>query len=62
MQVVAAVLDLLSSGKVVPVIYDPIYEGLESVGRGLSDLEGRKTWGKAVVRIRGKGQEVRAKL
>jgi NADPH2:quinone reductase len=53
MQVVSEVLDLLSEKKLKPVIYEPIYEGLEGVSKGLADLEGRKIWGKGVVRIRG---------
>lgn len=43
---------MVSSGKVVPMIYDTVYNGLEDLGRGLVDLENRKVWGKAVVRIR----------
>jgi NADPH2:quinone reductase len=42
----------LSAGQLVPAVFEPIYEGLESVARGLGDLEGRRTWGKGVVRIR----------
>lgn len=29
-----------------------ILQGLETVGEGLGDLEARKTWGKAVIRVR----------
>ncbi len=47
-----ALLELFSSGKVVPVVMEPIYDGLESLSRGLSDLQNRKTWGKAVVRVK----------
>jgi len=61
MQVVSEVLDLLAEKKLRPVIYDPVYEGVEEVGKGLVDLEGRKIWGKGVVRIRRDGGE-RAKL
>lgn len=49
---VTEVLDLLASGKVVPAIYEPVYPGLESVARGLDDLDKRKVWGRAVVQIR----------
>ncbi|KAK0529090.1 hypothetical protein OC834_000453 [Tilletia horrida] len=53
-----ALLDWFGSGEIKPVIFDPIYEGLESVPRALGDLAQRKTWGKAVVRIRKeKGQQ-----
>ncbi|WWD17442.1 hypothetical protein CI109_101883 [Kwoniella shandongensis] len=69
-RVTFAVLDLLSSGKVKPVLYDKMYKGLETVSEGLGDIEQRKVWGKAVVRIRdgagSKGsdedEKVRAKL
>ncbi|KAK4685609.1 NADPH:quinone reductase, partial [Tremellales sp. Uapishka_1] len=57
-KVVKEVLGLIASGKLVPQVYDPVYVGLEEVPKGLQELEGRKTWGKAVVRIR----EDRAKL
>ena len=64
-----AVAKLLADKKLDPVTFEPIYEGLESVSRGLADIEGRRTWGKAVARVRNdKGevvvgkQEARAKL
>jgi NADPH2:quinone reductase len=60
-QVVSEVLGLLAEKKLRPVIYEPIYEGLEEVGKGLKDLEERKIWGKGVVRIR-KERNVKAKL
>ncbi|KAF7315637.1 hypothetical protein MIND_00079200 [Mycena indigotica] len=45
-------LDLLTSGRVAtPVVYDKIYS-LETIAEGLQALENRKTWGKAIVRIR----------
>jgi NADPH2:quinone reductase len=43
---------MVSSGKLVPMIYDDVYDGLEDLVRGLGDLENRKVWGKAVVRVR----------
>lgn len=61
-QVVAEVLELLSSGKVVPAIYEPVYDGLESVSQGLDDLDKRKVWGRAVVRVRHDNNTERAKL
>jgi NADPH:quinone reductase-like Zn-dependent oxidoreductase len=43
---------LIQEGKIRPVVYDEVkYEGLESVPRALKDLEDRKVWGKAVVRV-----------
>ncbi len=33
-------------------MYDNVYDGVEEIQQGLKDLEERKTWGKAVVRIR----------
>lgn len=57
---IEACFDMVGGGKVVPVIYDTIYDGLEDLSRGLVDLENRKVWGKAVVRIR--KEEAKAKL
>jgi NADPH2:quinone reductase len=54
-------MSLLSSGKVVPILYEPVYDGLDDVTQALADLEGRKTWGKAVIRVRRDPGE-RAKL
>lgn len=51
-QVVMEVLDLLSTGKLKPILYDKTYDGLEKVSEGLQDLENRKTWGKGVIRVR----------
>ncbi|KAJ9120242.1 hypothetical protein QFC22_003142 [Naganishia vaughanmartiniae] len=45
-------LALFSSGKLVPLVYDKVYDGLDAVADGLHDLESRKTWGKAIVRVR----------
>ncbi|WVQ99274.1 hypothetical protein IAU59_006406 [Kwoniella sp. CBS 9459] len=76
-RVFLAVLDLLQEGKVKQVLYPKEYIGLDRVSEGLGDIESRKTWGKAVVRIRGDdvdggddskredtrgGENVRAKL
>lgn len=58
-QVLDEVMQMISSGRLVPQVYDPIYEGLDKVVPGLRDLEDRKTWGKAVVRVR---KEDKAKL
>ncbi|WVR07176.1 hypothetical protein IAU60_004217 [Kwoniella sp. DSM 27419] len=47
-----AVLELLATGKVKQVLYNKPYVGLDKVSEGLKDIEDRKVWGKAVVRIR----------
>jgi len=56
-----ALLDLFASGRVKPVVYTEVWP-LESTADGLAALEKRKTWGKAVVRIRQDDGSVRAKL
>jgi NADPH2:quinone reductase len=61
-QVVKEVLELLGSGKVIPALYDPIFDGLEHVAKGLDDLDKRKTWGRAVVRVRKDDSKTKAKL
>ncbi|KAF9944637.1 hypothetical protein BGZ70_004472, partial [Mortierella alpina] len=52
-QVWTELLDMFAKEKLVPVVYEKIYQGLESVKTGLTDLAGRKTYGKAVVAIGG---------
>lgn len=42
---------MFQSGKVAPVIYPEIYP-LERLSDGLVELEKRRTWGKAVVRVK----------
>jgi NADPH2:quinone reductase len=59
--VIKEVLALLSSGTIFPVLYEPVYEGLDSVARALVDLEERRTWGKGVIRVR-KDEGERSKL
>ncbi|KAF8268474.1 hypothetical protein EI94DRAFT_1727604 [Lactarius quietus] len=44
-------LELFASGRLKPVVYSGKYT-LETVVEGLQDLENRKTWGKAVARVR----------
>lgn len=51
-------LALFSSRKLVPLVYDKLYDGLDSIADGLHDLETRKTWGKAVVRVRNEDGKV----
>ncbi|KAN0066328.1 hypothetical protein ACQY0O_000422 [Thecaphora frezii] len=47
-----ALMDLFAQKKIRPTVFEHIYEGLESMPQGLKDLADRKTWGKAIVRIR----------
>ncbi|SPO19639.1 related to quinone reductase [Ustilago trichophora] len=47
-----ALLHMFKTKQIVPTVFEHIYEGLDSVPQGLKDLADRKTWGKAVVRIR----------
>lgn len=49
---IEACFDMVAGGKVTPVLHERIYEGLEELAEGLGDLETRKVFGKAVVRIR----------
>ncbi|TCD71204.1 hypothetical protein EIP91_011682 [Steccherinum ochraceum] len=44
-------LKLIAFGSAKPVVYTDIYP-LEKYAAGLKDLEDRKTWGKAVIRVR----------
>ncbi|WVQ82211.1 hypothetical protein IAT38_004339 [Cryptococcus sp. DSM 104549] len=60
-----AVLSLLESGGLRPVLHSTTYRGLGSVVQGLKDLEERKQWQKGVVLIReedGSLVDSRAKL
>lgn len=43
-------LELFASGRLKPVVYNAKYT-LETLTQALQDLEDRKTWGKAVVRV-----------
>ncbi|EIN11815.1 NAD(P)-binding protein [Punctularia strigosozonata HHB-11173 SS5] len=55
-------LDLFQSGKCSPVVYDKVYP-LEDLVSGLNDLEQRRTWGKAIARVRPDDRNVnKAKL
>lgn len=51
-EVIREVLGLISSGRLVPTVFEPSYDGLKSVPQGLLDIEARKTWGKAVIRVK----------
>ncbi|KAF8931065.1 alcohol dehydrogenase [Dissophora ornata] len=52
-QVWKELLELFAQEKLVPVVYEKIYQGLDSVKTGLNELAARKTFGKAVVAIGG---------
>jgi NADPH2:quinone reductase len=51
-EVWAALLQLVREGRLRPVVFEQIYQGLESLPKGLKALGNRETWGKAVLRIR----------
>jgi NADPH2:quinone reductase len=55
-----AILELVRQGRLRPVIYDKLYDGLEALPEGLRALSARETWGKAVLRV--KKEDGRAKL
>lgn len=59
-KVIKEVWELLSSASISPIIYEPVYEGLEQTSHALLDLEARKTWGKAIIRVR--REDEKAKL
>ncbi|ORY84717.1 hypothetical protein BCR35DRAFT_278105 [Leucosporidium creatinivorum] len=46
-----ALLKLFAEKRIKGVVYDKVFEGLESVPEGLRALGARETWGKAVVRV-----------
>jgi len=56
-----ALLDLLTSGRVKPVVYTDVFP-LERLADGLVALEQRKTWGKVVTRMREERALEHAKL
>ncbi|THH05280.1 hypothetical protein EW145_g4914 [Phellinidium pouzarii] len=61
-QVWKEILDLLQSQRVKPILYPETYT-LESLAVGLRTIEERKTWGKAIVRVREDDEAtIRAKL
>ncbi|KAF8608812.1 NAD(P)-binding protein [Ceratobasidium sp. AG-I] len=47
-----ALFELFESGRVKPVVFSQVYQGLEQVSDGLHALEQRETWGKAVVQVK----------
>jgi hypothetical protein len=42
---------MMASGRIKPVVFSDVYP-LEKIKDGLAALEARKTWGKAVVRVK----------
>jgi NADPH:quinone reductase-like Zn-dependent oxidoreductase len=53
---------MIKEGAIKPVIYDEVYEGLESVPRALADSASRKIWGKGVVDVQPHLDQRRSKL
>ncbi|KAK7053299.1 hypothetical protein VNI00_003925 [Paramarasmius palmivorus] len=60
-QVWREVLELFKSKRVKPIVYSEIYP-LEKISEALAALEHRKTWGKAVVRVREDDSRAKSKL
>ncbi|KAM0335567.1 hypothetical protein ACHAQA_000615 [Verticillium albo-atrum] len=42
---------LIDQGPIVPVVYDTVYSGLDSVPQALQDMVDRKVWGKAIITV-----------
>ena len=42
---------LIGAGKFKSTVFEERFDGLKDVGRALAYLEGKKTWGKAVVDV-----------
>ncbi|GAA5952297.1 hypothetical protein JCM21900_000478 [Sporobolomyces salmonicolor] len=55
-----ALLELFKQKRVKGIVFDKVFEGLESVPEGLRALGARETWGKAVVRV--KMEKAKSKL
>lgn len=47
-----ALLEMFEKKIIKPTVFTKVYDGLEALPEGLRDLQDRKTWGKAVCRIR----------
>lgn len=52
---------MIERDEVRPTVFGTEYRGLESLGRAMDDLAGRKVWGKAVIEVAGEGG-VKAKI
>ncbi|KAG0229054.1 hypothetical protein BGW42_001823 [Actinomortierella wolfii] len=46
-----SLLNMFAERRLVPIVYEKVYQGLDQVKVGLNDLASRKTFGKAVVAI-----------
>lgn len=57
----AALLELIERGQIRPVLHPKIYDGLEKLPEGLTDLATRKVLAKAILRI-SSSSEARSKL
>jgi NADPH:quinone reductase len=42
---------MMASGRIRPVVFSEVYP-LEKIKYGLAALEARKTWGKAIIRVK----------
>jgi NADPH:quinone reductase-like Zn-dependent oxidoreductase len=60
-EVFNAIMDLIASGRVKPIIYEEIFP-LDKVGQGLDAISARRTWGKPVLRIKEEQHSTVAKL
>jgi NADPH2:quinone reductase len=50
-QIWKALEEMWESGLLRPTVYEQEYIGLDSVKRAMKDLQARKVWGKAVIRL-----------
>lgn len=59
----AGLLHMIAQGRLRPVVFHQVFQGLESLPAALGALATRKTWGKAVLRVQGSSKSEReAKL
>jgi len=58
----AALLQLLREGQLRPVVFSEVYQGLESLPKGLKALGSRQTWGKAVLQVKKEENDRSSKL
>ena len=52
-EVWTALLKMFAEKKIRGIVYETVFQGLESVPAGLKALGARETWGKAVCRVSG---------
>ncbi len=53
---------LVDNGGIRPVIYPETYRGLEEVPRAMDDMQSKKVWGRAILRIDEDAEAQRARL